>query len=183
MFRVSVYGLWSRDFMSSLSRVLAELFDTSLEAARAKVEQVTSGEVITWENLNMKKAVLLAEGLMEYGAYVGVEQTGPLSEEQYTAEIIEDLSPDLTGWVVVLDKTEEHVQKIIDPKYLVKLRFGNERMQDRIGEALMWRGAAPISKIVEEDLEAKMKAWREAWGQRIRAAIARKIALRKKEEE
>ncbi len=169
--------------MSSLSRAVADILEIAPEAARAKIEQVANRQVVTWEIESMHKTSLLCEALMEFGAYVSVEQVGPLTEAQYNAEIIKDLSPDLTGWVVVLDAQEEHVKKIIDPKYLAKLRFGNARMQDGVGEEMMWRGAAPISKVVEEDLEARMKAWRKAWGQRIRTAIARKIALRKKEEE
>lgn len=183
MFRIEVYGLWSKDFMPSLARALADFLQVEPEEARAQLEQIGEKGSLSWESSSMKETLLLTEALMEFGAYVSVDQVGPLSEEQYQAEIIDDLSDDLAGWVVVLDKTEQHVKKIIDPEYLAKIRFGNVRMNDGVGEAMMFRGAAPVSKTVEEDLEARMKSWRTAWGQRIRAAIARKIALKKKQEE
>ena len=181
MFKIEVHGLWSRDFMPSLSKVVANFLEIEAEEAKNMVDLVTDKQTLHLECDSMGKTLNLVEDLMEFGAYVSVEQVGPISEDKFKEEVIDDLAPDLTGWVVRLDKKEEKVVKIIDPVYLAKVRFGNAAITDSIGEEMMWRGAAPINQKVEEDLEERMKAWRTAWGMRIRAAIARKIALRKKE--
>lgn len=183
MFRIEVYGLWSRDFMPSLAKAVATFLAIDPEQGRAELEKIREKKFLVWESEDMGKTLEFAESLMEFGAYVSVDQIGPLTEEQFQKEIINDLSDDLTGWVVVLDESEQKVKKIIDPEYLAKIRFGNPEMNDAVGEAMMWRGAAPINKNAEQELEERMKTWRNAWGQRIRAAIARKIALKKREGE
>jgi|GEM_PF-5345863 len=179
MFKITVYGLWSTDFLKALSKVIAGGLNIERNQAKVRLEGVSEGQPLVFQIEKMKEARILAEELMECGAYLSVDQIAPFSEEQMKAEILEELSPDLTGWMVVLDKTETEVRKLIDPRYLAKIRFVSPQVTDQVGEEMMWRGASPISAEIEAQIEAKMKAWRKAWGQRIRAAIARKIALRK----
>ncbi len=181
MFKIEVYGLWSRDFMPSLSRVVATFLKIEPEQAKEEIYKALEKGVLRLESQNMGEALNLVEGLMEFGAYVNVEQTGPISETGFQNDIVEALAPELTGWFIKLDKEEKHVEKIIDPTQLAKIRFVNQTVNDRVGEEMMWRGASPINQQIEEDLEVRMKEWRTAWGKRIRAAIARKIALKKKE--
>lgn len=177
MFRINLMALWTTDYLTSLGRVLADTKGLNPEEAQALVLEVVGGERISMEVATIREANVLAENLLQYGAYVNVSQIGPVTFENLWVEYKEALGEDLSGWFVLLNASEEHVRKIIDPETLGMLSLEGQELQDRLGEEILMRGASPISREDFEKLENQAKEWRKQWGKRIQHAIARKKAL------
>lgn len=183
MFKIDLHALWSLDFVVPLIRVLAEILDIDPAQAKEMVDKVADGKPQAIFLDSYYKTTLLSQDILQYGLYTTVTQVEKFTEEQFAKEIIELMNPDLGGWMILLDKKEEHVLKIIDPQGLGMLRFESQFLMDEIGEEILQRGAAPIGPAKYDFIKARNNHWREEWAERIRAAIRRKIAERRAAEE
>lgn len=178
MFKIDIHALWSYDFMGSLARVLTEFLDMHPEEAKQMVSDLKEGTPQVMFLESFSTTTLLTQELLQLGMYISVTQVKQLSEAQFVMEITELMGEDLGGWLVLLDEKEEHVVKIIDAKGLMMLAFETQGIMDAIGEEVLQRGAAPIGQSTFQDIEARYMVWRNAWRDRIRAAIARKMKAR-----
>lgn len=182
MFRIDLHALWSYDFLPSLNHLFVESMGMEMEEAKALVEGVKEGRPRSLFMDSHTQTTLLAQELLQLGMFISVTQIGRITDDHMVEELKELMGEDLSGWLVLLDEEEEHVLKIVESRGLMMLGFESQYVKDAVGEEILQRGGAPINQKTFEDIEARYMVWRNAWIERIRAAIARKKRAREEAE-
>jgi hypothetical protein len=180
MFKILLNGMWSKDYLTPLAKVMSDNMGCDLEEASQMIRELGEGKRQSMMAATMRKAEALACDLLQYGCYIEVEQVAPLTD----AVLLEDLQE----WFDegqqdfrVLYHENGHVDKIIEERGYGYLRLESQAVSDWVGEELIRLGAQRLGPgdwpALKQRLE-KAIAENEVRRQEIRAERAAEKRLR-----
>ena len=159
MFRIVLYALWSKDYLASLTKVIAEGKGCSLDEARAELAGIGFRKPLEIIATRSGKAYELCTNLMQFGGFVEIFQIGPVTDEGMAADFVDMLDGDMRGWWVHVD-AEGCAVRMIESNTQGQLRFEQEAVTHSVGMEMLARGAEAIDSARMADLEAEAEAHR-----------------------
>ena len=166
--------MWSKDFMTPLLQTLAGVMDDDLDAAKQIVHEMDQGLHPRLYIPELTVVTELMQNILQFGVFASVEQVEALREEVLVREMEELMLEELHGWLVQLNPDETHVRQIIHARTLASISFESQDMMDAIGERVLDRGGGLINPVIAERIEARVRAWRTVWRQRVAYYLDRK---------
>lgn len=156
MFRIILYALWSKDYLSSLTKVIAEAKGCGLEQARQELAAIGFRKPLEIICSRSGKAYELCTNLLQFGGFVEIYQIGQVTDAGLVEDFTAMLDPDMQDWLVQVDG-EGRVLRYVESHTQGRLRFEREEVTHRIGLEMLARGATAIddARIAELDAAAE----------------------------
>jgi hypothetical protein len=185
MFKILLNGMWSKDYLTPLGRVLSENVPCDLDQAILMIKELGDGKRQSLIAKNLGKAEALACDLLQFGCYIEVVQVGPLTDEMVLEDLVDWFDEDQQTFRV-LYHADGHVNKIIEEQGYGFLRLESQAVSDWVGAELIRLGAQRLEPedwpALKQRLEVAI-AENEVRRQEIRAERAAEKRKRQEEEE
>jgi hypothetical protein len=172
MFRIVLYALWSKDYLSSLTKVIADAKGCGLEVARHELAGIGYRNPLEIIVSRSGKAYELCTNLLQFGGFVEIYQIGPVTDEGISEDFKHLLDADMRGWLVHVNG-EGRVQRFVETNTQGQLRFEQDEVTHAVGLELLARGA----ETIDDNGMAVLKAAAEANRQE-RIAYAKEMTAR-----
>jgi hypothetical protein len=156
MFRIQINGLWSRDYVTPLARVLCDTIPCSLEDAIVRIRELADGKRLSVNIATIGKANAVACDMLQYGCYIEVDQVAPLTDEAMIADFEDWFDPELSAFDVVYDATGK-VSKIIDERAFAYMRIESQVVTNYVGKELLKRGAQQLDEFEWPEVQKRLK--------------------------
>lgn len=180
MFRIRINALWTKDFLSPVSKVLISNVPCDRESAYALIRKLEHGERLDLLIPSVGQAHSVACDLLENGCYVQVDQVAQLSEAALIADFTDYFDSDMSALRIIYDKNG-HVWKILEAQGYSFVVIEDQGVRDFVGQQMLDAGAQRIEAADWPDVKARVnKAIEE--NEKRRQKIRSERALRKQEQ-
>lgn len=161
MYRVVMYALWSRDYVSPLAKLFEEVMGIANEDAMLVFERLSQGKPQAIVCSTPGLAYDLSCDLMQFGVYSSSEQIGPITPAIIASDMDNLMHEDLSMFWVFRDEKGQ-VQRLIQKNTLGFLYFESLQTAQLVGKTVEERGGERIGKEHMDEIMKQTEDLREA---------------------
>ncbi|MEM7039679.1 MAG: hypothetical protein AAF570_22085 [Bacteroidota bacterium] len=150
MFRIELFALWSRDFLSALNEVFQEAFECDQDHANELISRISPRNPLAVVANSLQQANFWSMRFLKFGVYAYVRQEGRVTVESLKTDLKSMFYPDHSRWTILKDADSGKTMALIDDRSQVRLTFEEAALTEYVAAEMEERGADVVVEGADE---------------------------------